>query len=63
MDELATTPNWVQCKPCGHRWIGFYLPLPIRDAARIMKNLTCPKCATGSKGIMIFDSSADCARR
>lgn len=58
MDERATQPNWVQCKPCGHRWIGFYLPQPIDDAVKILKNLRCPKCTADSNDIFVFDGSA-----
>jgi DNA-directed RNA polymerase subunit RPC12/RpoP len=36
---------WVTCSNCSHRWIGLYLPMPIREAARVMGRLTCPKCA------------------
>lgn len=50
-------PNWVECRTCGQSWVGFYLPLPISDAAKIMKNLTCPNCASGSDKIVIFDGS------
>lgn len=59
MDERI--PNYVKCKPCGHRWMGFYLPMPITDAARIMKNLTCPNCAATSKSIVVFDGSVHSA--
>jgi len=52
------TPTVVQCKQCAHSWAGFYLPLPINDAVRVMKNLTCPKCTAGAKDIVIFDGSA-----
>ena len=53
----ARTANWVQCKPCGHRWIGFYLPLPIADAAKVMKRMMCPLCAADSAKIIVFDGS------
>lgn len=56
-DDDSQDAMWVECKACKHRWIGLYLPQPIRDAARIMKNLTCPKCAAGSREIVIFDGS------
>jgi len=42
MDEQATQANIVKCHDCGHQWIGFYLPLPIDQAVKIMRNLTCP---------------------
>lgn len=61
MSDEEKQPNVVQCKACGHSWVGFYLPMPIRDAARVMKNLTCPKCAAGSSRIMVFDGSANSA--
>lgn len=47
----ATMPQNVQCAECLHVWIGFYLPQPISVVAKQMKNLTCPKCGTGSKRI------------
>jgi hypothetical protein len=43
----------VRCTGCGHEWIGFYLPLPISDAIKIMGALTCPKCARGSDKIRV----------
>src|SRR6185312_9801133 len=36
MDELATQANIVKCHDCGHQWIGFYLPLPIEQACKII---------------------------
>lgn len=47
-DEEPKTPQWVKCKPCGHQWIGLYLPMIARDAARVMGRLTCPMCAAGA---------------
>lgn len=44
-DETATNPVTVSCSKCRHAWIGLYLPQSIADAAKIMKRLTCPKCA------------------
>jgi hypothetical protein len=41
----------VTCQPCGQVWIGMYTPMPIKDAARVMKNLTCPMCAANSSKI------------
>lgn len=41
----------VECISCGHAWIGLYTPMPIADAARVMKNLMCPMCAAGSSKI------------
>lgn len=51
--EDGVNPQSVRCAECQHVWIGFYLPQPISVAARIMKNLTCPKCGTGSDRIMV----------
>lgn len=45
MSEDGTNPMWVVCSACNHRWIGLYLPMPIREAAKAMGRLTCPKCA------------------
>ena len=47
------TPVTVKCSNCDHQWIGLYLPMPISDAAKVMKNLTCPQCACTK--IMIGD--------
>lgn len=44
-------PLWVICHDCHHSWIGMYLPLPIADAATVMKKLCCPMCAAGSNRI------------
>lgn len=43
----------VSCQDCGHKWIGLYLPQPIHIAAKIAKNMTCPKCGAGSKHIFL----------
>jgi len=48
------TPHRVRCRPCGHVWIGFYLPLAIKDATKIMGKLTCPMCAAGADKIYGF---------
>lgn len=51
--EDGKTPTNVQCAECKHVWVGFYLPQPISVIAKMMKNLTCPKCGTDSKRIHI----------
>jgi hypothetical protein len=53
----AKQANWVQCELCGHRWIGFYLPMPINVAAKVIKKITCPMCGAGSKSIIAFSDS------
>jgi hypothetical protein len=57
-DDQVRKPTRVQCKKCEHTWIGFYLPMPISDAVRVMKNLTCPMCAAGAKHIRIFGTES-----
>ena len=49
--EDGKHPQNVQCADCNHVWVGLYLPQPISVAARMMKNLTCPKCGADSKRI------------
>lgn len=51
--EHATNPQHVKCADCDHVWIGLYLPQPISVAAKMMKNLCCPKCGAGAKRIMV----------
>jgi len=51
--ERATNPQQVKCADCEHVWIGFYLPQPISVAAKMMKNICCPKCGAGAKRIMV----------
>lgn len=49
-------PIAVECERCGHEWVGFYLPLPVDDAVRLMGRLCCPMCAAGAEQIVIrFD--------
>lgn len=45
------TPVWVQCQPCGHKWIGLYTPMQLSAVGRVMLSLCCPMCGTGSKQI------------
>lgn len=54
-DEEPRSPQWVQCKPCGHRWVGLYLPMPARDAAVVMGALRCPMCAAGADKVFPID--------
>jgi Zn finger protein HypA/HybF involved in hydrogenase expression len=51
--EDGKNPMYVECADCGHDWIGLYLPQPISTAAKMMKNLTCPKCGAGSMRIRV----------
>lgn len=53
MSERATDPQTVQCRKCGHAWLGFYLPQPIDIAVKIMRALTCPKCGADAAQIVI----------
>lgn len=50
-------PMWLECKLCQHRWIGVYLPMEMLDFARIMKNMSCPKCAAEAKDIVAVDNT------
>lgn len=47
IDEEPRSPQWVRCT-CGHQWIGLYLPMLAREAAKVMGRLTCPMCAAGA---------------
>lgn len=56
-------PTWVTCGACGHTWTGIILPMPISDAARVLKNLTCPNCAAGSDRIRISNTDPRIIRK
>lgn len=34
-----------QCAECGHVWVVCFLPMPLKDVARLMKHVACPACA------------------
>lgn len=38
-------PVIVRCSNCHWRFVGMYTPMPISDAATVMKHMTCPMCA------------------
>ena len=44
-------PQWVRCGECGHKWIGIYLPIDVRDLAKIVKDMRCQSCGADSKQI------------
>lgn len=55
----AKRPVEVQCKQCGYKWIGVFLPLPIEDAIRVLQSLCCPMCAAPADRIcMLFGLTA-----
>jgi hypothetical protein len=43
------TPMVVQCgsDECSHIWVIAWLPMPLENAARVMKDARCPLCANG----------------
>lgn len=45
--------NRVFCKKCSHLWIAFYSPMPLGDAANLLKSIRCPNCAATSKHIFL----------
>ena len=45
---------WVNCKQCGHEWVGLRLPMEIGKAAKIMANLHCPNCAADAEHIRVW---------
>ena len=51
--EEDKKPMHVECADCNHTWIGMYLPQPINIAAKMMKNLTCPKCGADSNRVRV----------
>jgi Zn finger protein HypA/HybF involved in hydrogenase expression len=44
---------WVNCKSCGHEWVGLRLPMEMGKAAKIMLKLHCPNCAADAKQIRV----------
>lgn len=48
----AGTPYFVACRPCGHVWTLFCVPIEVSKAARIMKKAYCPRCTAGARGIV-----------
>lgn len=36
------------CQPCGHIWIGLYLPMRMDKVAQVLKHQRCPSCASPS---------------
>jgi hypothetical protein len=48
MDLSGKTPFNVMCEKCKHIWTALYTPMPMADAARILKSLRCPVCASTS---------------
>jgi hypothetical protein len=56
--DQVRRPQHVECLECGHTWVGFYLPMPIMDAARVMKALACPMCAADGRRIVISMAAA-----
>lgn len=38
-----TRPMAVQCSLCEHQWVALYLPMPLDQAADMMKAARCPK--------------------
>lgn len=41
-------PFRVRCGDCKHEWAAFYLPIPLGEGARILKQLRCPSCEADS---------------
>ena len=43
------TPMVVQCgsDECSHIWVIVWLPMPLENAAHVMKGARCPLCANG----------------
>ena len=49
--HARTTQTWLTCSACHHSWPGIVLPTDMRDAARALAQVTCPKCGVGSDRI------------
>lgn len=47
----AKKPFWAKCEPCGHIWPCAYLPMDMKDSAKLMKKLHCPMCGADAKRI------------
>ncbi len=39
------TPFKARCAGCEHVFVVYRLPMPMNDAARLMKQAACPMCA------------------
>ncbi len=56
-------PMWVVCNHCNHEWIALYMPMPMREAARLLGRLHCPMCAANSMAILAkWERKADEAK-
>ena len=42
---MTSKEMWVRCGKCEHKWLAAYLPMELEKVARIMRRLSCPKCA------------------
>lgn len=56
VDDEPREPQYVKCKNCNHVWIGLYLPMIARDAAKVMGALCCPMCAAGADKVFPCNS-------
>ena len=46
-------PQWVKCGECGHKWIGYYMPIEVNRLNKIVRAMRCPSCAVDAKKIYI----------
>lgn len=48
-----TDRMYVCCRDCTHVWIAMHLPMEMKKASKILKNLYCPACGAGSKTVVM----------
>lgn len=44
MQPEGKTANYLKCRVCSMRFIGYYTPMEMGKLARIMKHAHCPMC-------------------
>lgn len=53
------TTQWVQCGQCSHEWVGFYVPIDVKDLGKIIEGMRCPACTADSTKIYMKMGNKD----
>jgi hypothetical protein len=59
MTDSLKSPFNVRCGDCQHVWAAAWLPMEMFKVAKIVRHLTCPKCAAPSKRIFMAYETGD----
>lgn len=51
--DAERNPVWLRCDPCGHVWVGAWLPMLASKAIGVLRAAHCPNCGASCRSLRL----------